>query len=122
MRKMPRCGSPVSGSPAFCSANPTAAINAWNGASTSASYTALRGLNQAGSLLSRSSAKNANAPGPNPVNAFVELMFAIALTPAAGVEQELAVTIGAADRALDDPDHGPARLCRDPAGNAITDF
>ena len=68
MRKMLRAGSPASGMPASASAAVTAAIRARKGASTSVSYTALRGLNQSGSLLSRNPRKKANAAGRKPVN------------------------------------------------------
>src|SRR5690242_18561333 len=119
MRKMLLCASPVSGSPASCSADPKATISARNGASTWASYTGLRGLNHAGSLLSRSSSKNANAAGLNPVKAPTRPMLAMISAAATSVEQEFAVAVRAKDRALDDPDHGPVRLHGDPAGDAL---
>ena len=75
---MLRAGSPASGMPASASAAVTAAIRARKGASTSVSYTALRGLNQSGSLLSRNPRKKANAAGRNPAKPVPAVVAAFA--------------------------------------------
>src|SRR5438105_3410040 len=119
MRKIARIGSPTSGIPASAKAVPTAPISARNGASTSVSYTALRGLNQTGSLFLRSPRKKLNAAGRNPANegraVFIPRLYQATRDPAAspalpGVDQEFAVASRPGDRAVGDPDDLPAGL------------
>src|SRR5579872_3825312 len=129
MRKRPRSGSPTSGSPVSAKAADTAANSARNGASTSASYTSLRGLNQAGSLWLRSPLKKAKAAGRNPAKAPIASAIIVphlnskrfVSLSAPGADQELAVAGGTKHRALGDADHGPARLIAEPGGDAVAD-
>src|SRR5438105_3913306 len=44
------------------------------------------------------------------------------LLAAARVEQEFAIAVRAEDRAFDNPDHTPARLCGDPRRGTLADF
>src|SRR5438045_3137022 len=129
MRKMLRAESPASGMPASASAAVTAAISARKGASTSVSYTALRGLNQSGSLLSRSPRKKANAAGRNPAKPMPVFVIALAfavdratrLTLPAGIYQEFAVAGRPGDRAFRDADDLPAGSRPEPGRDPLAD-